>query len=344
MNPRSHAESAHLRQVLIFYDEPQLILLQSDRNKLMLAVAVYRDDMENPFFGCELQPQIIMKYFQGHGTLRYAFENAYRGLYYFFDFLPSEDQEYSLKLATKEESEDENFWPMAGTFARSHTEPYEQFERGKSDKRRFFIDGTWESRDFSRFHGKMSDVYAFYDILNRIQKNDKEAAYIKKSIQDRFWQGGGSYGGFYGDLKQHVRPRSPLGIAELRYSSPGHITFRGDGALIDSIDESVDAFLNTYESLVERYKALRSILSGAKLLRAGPNARFPSKRLSDEAYTNAVALGREMGVPKVDQIFEACDANILVFSKVILSIFRRLQELYMFHAEGRVTHSEVVAD
>jgi hypothetical protein len=43
-----------------------------------------------------------------------------------------------------------------------------------------------------------------------------------------------------------------------------------------------------------------------------------------------------MKLERIDDIYEACDRNALVFAKVVLSIFRRANELYTFHAEGRV--------
>jgi hypothetical protein len=43
-----------------------------------------------------------------------------------------------------------------------------------------------------------------------------------------------------------------------------------------------------------------------------------------------------MSLERVDEIYDACDRNVLVFAKVILSVFRRANELYAYHAESRV--------
>jgi hypothetical protein len=49
-----------------------------------------------------------------------------------------------------------------------------------------------------------------------------------------------------------------------------------------------------------------------------------------------VALAEGLQVELVDEIYEACEQNTLVFAKVILSIYQRANELFKFHAEGRV--------
>jgi len=44
-----------------------------------------------------------------------------------------------------------------------------------------------------------------------------------------------------------------------------------------------------------------------------------------------------MKVNDPSSIFEACDGNVVVFSKIVLSYFRRLRDLYLFQKEGRIT-------
>jgi hypothetical protein len=47
-------------------------------------------------------------------------------------------------------------------------------------------------------------------------------------------------------------------------------------------------------------------------------------------------FAEQMQLERVDELYDARDRNALVFAKVVLSIFRRADELYKFHAEGRV--------
>jgi len=84
------------------------------------------------------------------------------------------------------------------------------------------------------------------------------------------------------------------------------------------------------------YNSINGILSKEDLrsARAG-TASFSSN--STEAYVNekTLQLATQMSLP-ANQTLKLCENNTLVFSKLILSFYRRAHALYMFHAEGRV--------
>lgn len=55
-------------------------------------------------------------------------------------------------------------------------------------------------------------------------------------------------------------------------------------------------------------------------------------------------LAQEIGVPNVDGIFQLVERNALVFTKVIMSFHRRLDEASKFFAQGRVNFADAPDD
>jgi len=335
----SAAKSAKLVQVLVFYDEPQLVLLKSDRGSDMLGMGVNSEKFENTFFGCEVREKAFNRYLEGKADLRFAFTQALGGNYYLFHLgegTPGET--VSLHLATPSEKGNEEFWPKVGFFSRSHTFSYKVRKFIKETIREFKIDGNWDASDFSHFHRRISNLYALFSVLNRLEgaTAPKERAYIKAAIQERFWQGGGSYVGFYDDMFDHIQAVSPLGVARIQYASPGQIALRGDKNVFSDIARTLEAFDAAGTEIDRVYSRIHEILRRDKLLRASPTARFSDLSLRRTVYSNCLKLGTALGIEKLDEIYEACDKNTLIFAKVILSIYRRANELYTFHAEGRV--------
>src|SRR4051794_24539354 len=85
MRGSRHDKTATFVQTLIFYDEPQLVLLRSENGADIIGVAVYRPDMEHPFFACEVRKKAFRRYLEGKADLHYVFKDAVKEKYYFFD-------------------------------------------------------------------------------------------------------------------------------------------------------------------------------------------------------------------------------------------------------------------
>src|ERR1700720_1030147 len=85
MNGRRNDKTATFVQTLIFYDEPQLILLRSETGADIIGVAVSRPDMEHPFFSCEVRKKAFRRYLEGKADLHYLFKDAVREKYFFID-------------------------------------------------------------------------------------------------------------------------------------------------------------------------------------------------------------------------------------------------------------------
>jgi hypothetical protein len=331
------AKTAEIAQVLIFYDEPQLVLLKTNKNNDFIAVAVDRDGLELGFFGCEIRDRNLSSYLAGKADLLFLFQNAVGDHYYFFDLTKADGKSVELEIASPQEASNAAYWPQAGVFSRSHTSAYRKSNASKATER-FLIDGTWGANDFSHFHGKLSDLYAFVGAARRLAGKfaKQEFDYISGAIKSRLWQGGGSYVAFYDDLVNKVQAISPLEISKIQYASPGEIIFRGDASLFKDVREVMDAFRDNRRELHALYVSIHGALSKASLLRASRTSRVP-RAIADTIFKECSALASGMNVDGVDTLYDACDRDLLTFAKVVMSMYRRADDLYSFQAEGRVT-------
>jgi hypothetical protein len=342
MNGRQ-SRTARFVQTLVFYDEPQLVLLKSDNDTDVIAVAVNKDGMDYPFFACEVRPKTFGRYLAGKADLHYLFEDAIRDKYYFLDLRDADDEIIPLIPAAAEEAKDPLYRPLPGAFSRSHTFLYGIRPRAGTAKV-FKIDGNWSASDFARFHGKISNLYAMIVVLNNMDtpQAEDEKGYIKESIQKRFWAGGGSYLGFYDDLFDHVQSLKPLEVDRIQYASPGEIALSGDSDAFSDIDRIIEQFESNHRALHDMYNGLHRILAREKLLRPQGKTRFSNPQISRSTRRETTEFATAMKIEKIDEIYEACDRNSAIFCKVILSIYRRANEIYMFHAEGRVQESRII--
>ena len=202
------------------------------------------------------------------------------------------------------------------------------------------IDGNWEAPDFSRFQGKMSEIYALFASVERFNSpiGPEEKGYMSAEISERYWQGGGSYGGFFDSLEARntLVSRNPLRVDAISYASPGSMVFRGNDGALTAVDNLMDVLADRYHELKDSYRFIYGILKKEKLLTAKRTSKFSSRTTTEVVRDRARSFAERMALEHVDDIYELSGRNVLVFAKVILSIFRRAEAVYQFHAEGRV--------
>ena len=102
MPGRKIPRKATYLQALVYYDGPQVVVLDSDQNNKMLAVAVSRDGMEYPFFGCEVSEKYFDGYFREKFDFSYTLRQALGGKFFFFDLSSIEDEQVTLVRASQE--------------------------------------------------------------------------------------------------------------------------------------------------------------------------------------------------------------------------------------------------
>jgi len=121
----------------------------------------------------------------------------------------------------------------------------------------------------------------------------------------------------------------------------GQIALSGDADAFSDIDRIVEQFEANNRAFRSENNRLRGILAGEKLLRPRGRQRFSSPQVSRHVREETIKFANAMRIEKIDEIYEACGRNSVVFCKVILSIYRRANEIYLFHAEGRVSDSHI---
>ena len=89
-------------------------------------------------------------------------------------------------------------------------------------------------------------------------------------------------------------------------------------------------------ALDTEYRNIRGTLSHEGLLRERPSRRFSSPAVQTQVKRRTDAFASMLGIDYADTLYEACERNTLVYAKVMLSLYRRANEVYHFHEEGRV--------
>ncbi|MCC4241005.1 hypothetical protein [Thalassospira povalilytica] len=338
-------KSLTIKNVLVFYDEPQVVLLEGAKKIHSIAVAVEKEGMEYPFFCCEIYKRDWLKYLNQKADLYFLFNNALNGKYYFFDWNDQRDGKVNVSTATAEERSNLDFWPERGFFAANHTEVLAGENEQSRAIQTFEIDGSWAAVDFSAFYAKMADLYglAFIDqLLEDNAKSEETEISLKSSILSKLWRGGGSYVGFYSDLMKTIEDMVPLNVKKIQYASPGTIEFSGNQDVFNEMMRYLNEFSENLKDSSECYKRIDTVLSREKLKKADPESSFSSSAMESYVKKNSDELIRLVGIGREENFFNACGKNYVVYAKLCLSIHRRLKGIYDFYSEGRVANAETI--
>src|SRR5262245_40778466 len=137
MTTRRFAKAAKIKHILVFYDGPQLILLESDRGHPMLAIAVQKEGMQYPLFAAAIIGNQLEKYLQGKVDLNFVFRWTPRNRLYLFDLAKARGLEVDLQRTTELDVKNDTFYPTPGLFSRSHTHPLEEEEHKGEGPQKF---------------------------------------------------------------------------------------------------------------------------------------------------------------------------------------------------------------
>jgi len=304
----------------------------------MLALAVPREGMAYPFFAAELVGGVLDKYLQGKVDLNFVFRTTPVNRLFFFDIQEADPDQIALIRARPDELKEE-YYPSPGLFSRAHTHPLPDEHAKNEGRQQFLIDGKWEAADFSGFYGKMADTYS----LTYISKNlatasvtEADKVFLRDSIVEKSWQGGGSYAAFYGLMRGRTTSRHPLKVDGIEYHSPGYISVVGNHDVLNHVVAVIERIIENRKDAHDAYRHIHQSLGKEKLLRANKNATFSSEAVEAYVRDRATKLAELVSMPNVSLVFDACEKNTVVFSKVILSYSRRVSSLAKFYIEGRV--------
>lgn len=332
------ARTAYLKQTLVFYDGPQVVLMQSDRGFPMIAVAVDEPDEDSyPMFITEVTDESMRRYLREKVDLRYLFREGSKRRY-LGDWSDLDEQGW-LRISRADDVTNDAYFPRHGFWSRHHTVEITADVFAADSLAKFAIDGAWDASDFSRFYGKVADLYAYLAITSReaaAHFSALTASSVKDIIRGLGWRGGGSYVGFYDSVFAKVDNISPLRVNRIAYASPGTIELKGSEQPLADIERVVASFGKDEGSLKLSYDFVYKVLGKEELRTASPERSFSTESVRDSVIEHCFTINRGLGVDAPEDMLALCDKNAVVFAKITLSFYRRAKDLHAFHAEGRV--------
>ncbi len=328
--------SAELLQTLIYVDEPQLLLLKSNKT-MVLAIAIEKEGLVDPFFGVTVSNKDWEGYLRGGCDLRYLFEFPKTRRLFTFDIADIKNKK--VKMVPYNESPiSEEHMPSHGLFSSDHTEEYDAYSRSEF-YHKFLVDGQWDLPEFGRFYTKFGECYSFMIAMNKLRSVDVLHD-VKRKIIDTIglypWKGGGSYLHFYKGLVKLLQFDERLDVKEVRYASPGHVEVRGDESAFKETIMIFEAYNENYTEIQKDYDELYDFLRKNKYLKTDAKD-FPNVGASKDYMDLKISsINQSLSFPYNNEIAKFSEKNSLVRAKVILSFVRRIDDAFRFHAEGRV--------
>jgi hypothetical protein len=338
-------EIVAVEQILLWYDQPEIVLLKRDNFEYILAVSSAVEEAgECKFVGASMTLQQVAGYQNGKFDLRYAMSHANLRRYWEFEFRGHELQ-VAIKKIRKTSDEVNASIPDAGFFSREH-HFIEAIKRQAADSdEQFDIDGSWELGEFSRFYGQVEDIYYMFSDLS--QFNDPNTPTNTKTIIanafDRPWRGGGSYVGFYDKIANDNQYVAPLRVSGIQYNSPGFVKIRAKKEPFENIIALLQGYAHEIRETRRAHNALYKLMSFSKLLKPDRRA-VPSKAIRESVLDLAKNLASHMPGVDLSLLVDMARGDEIVAAKVLLSIFRRMERLYKFFEEGRVKYKGLETD
>lgn len=336
--PKDKRKRARLSLVLEYYDGPQAVLLQRSDDCRIVAVAADVSGYQMPFFGAEINLSQWERYRRGFVDLRYLFVHPHFKRWYFFDLIDARDR-IALNDADLSDGIQNDLIPEHGFFSYNHSEPVDiDIKQGRAIQS-YKTDGVWDIGDFTKFYNKFSDLYAFFLSFKKYADQSISVA-TRKKIRDAFakqpLRGGSSYGNLYNELAFSQNDSDRIAIGRIKYASPGEIEVRGRFDVFTEVSVAFHELEAHYIEIKDQYTILYKYLQEQGLLRAeaerfdqeGPIALY-LKEMADK-------LGDSLKLADLSLLFDLTNKNALLYSKVLLAHFRRMEKYFLFFAEGRV--------
>jgi hypothetical protein len=323
---------------LVYYDGPQLMLGQDGRGATYLALAVPSDSGDAYRFLAVAVPEAkLEEYFNEVVDLRHVFRHPKGKRYFIVQFGTGASRRLPLEVISGVPSA---WLPEAGFFASQHTEIAEDFENAATSALTIPIDGRWDMTDLAQFPNKYTDVYAFLFATEETSHESEHSAAIETAkLQEMFqrypWGGGISTVNFYNDLYRAIPRHQRLRVREIQYASPGFIRIEANASLSEHIKSLVQNMMTNWESVRAAYDELYDGLSQRGFLgvaRADIAARSGDHGFAENGCRRlAVALHFD-GVSRVAGL---CGDDWIATAKILLSFYRRIQDLASFYDTGK---------
>lgn len=341
-------ESAIVLQSLLWLDEPEILLLKKNTKEFVIAVAS-PDPIGDfgggyHFVGASITERVLRDYQEEKFDLRFAMSHAMFGRFWAFSF-DGESEHVELTRCKIDSELVRCSLPETGLFARVHDriENIDEFVADVDAK--FEIDGSWDLGEFSSFYGKMEDVYYIANDIRRFQ-NGSTSQSTKKIISETFqkpWRGGGSYRSYYKDIANDNAAFARLKVGGIQYNSPGFVRIEAKKQAFDDFVRMLEQYAANPKGIKKSYEKLHKYMSMHSLLKSSADTVLRPV-ISDQITLYANEIAETMNLMDFGNLCRMTEGNVLVAAKVQLSIVRRVENLYEFFEQGRVSYSDLRAD
>jgi hypothetical protein len=321
---------------LVFYDEPQLILLRQGK-MLFLAIAVpSKEGMK--FLATTVNAGDWERYRADRVDLRYLFTFPLKRSFYYFDLSTMKDK--TVKMQRFDGTVPDEHFPETGFFASDHTEseaddiPTEEFET-------LYLDGEWELPELGRFQQKLSDIYTFVysidDWRETADRNSLHSKRIKESFTKRPFRGGSSYGAYFSDLEDRLKISERVRLKSIEKASPGNMKIAGSSEVFDEVQQLIEHYLAYRSTVSKAYKDAHKYLQDKKLLSKSVANFDPNATEAAELAYHSKLLSDNLNLNCFGELKEITEGNVLGTLKVILAMCRRVERAAEFFAQGRAS-------
>lgn len=334
-------QTARLLQVLLWYDGPQIVLLQPQPQQFLLGVAVEVEGMHSPFIAAHVSIRQLVDYQMERVDLRYLFTNPDLRKWWLLDLDNEADQIPIMRLKATDSRIDDNA-PESGFFARDHEEIANLNVQVANSTQTFDIDGAWDLGEFSQFYGQIEDVYYLFHSVGEYNKVRTSPA-RKKQIETallRPFRGGGSYRGMYSDFANDNDRAAKLRVSGIKYHSPGYVEVKALRRPFEQSIKLLRKFASDKAAIKQSYRNLHGTLSKNNLLKK--ESRIFGNDLRQVIKDQSYELASKLPGISMDDFLRIAGNDLLVASKVLLSVVRRVDKLFQFFDEGRAKHPEIV--
>jgi hypothetical protein len=276
------------------------------------------------------------KYFNEQCDLRFLFTYAGGKKFYRIDKLVHADRGMTI-LEEFQGEVTEAMLPDGRFFASAHTSNYGLNDIA-SGEQRLLIDGNWDMQEFGTFYQKFSDLYSYEQAIKYVVEGvSSKTTGVYTAFRTKPFKGGSSYVGFFSDLIGLIPFRERPALDGIVYHSPGHVDLRGEDTILDGVQESIQAFLNDLEAIMNAHDNLKGFMSKSGLLKVTGRSASPSNEVLNtlrELSSNFFAV---LPIRGKTELMELTDGNLVVRAKIGLALYRRLRTTSQFFAQGRLS-------
>jgi hypothetical protein len=314
---------ASVKQILVFYDAPELVLAETKRALKYLCLTVESTSEETKALCAPVSEEKLEMLRQGKIDVRSLFTHPRTNRWYTTD-LSKGDEIPLIKFAQTRWDIPDEWLPNFDFYLESGT-------RGAQSKKTtvtIAIGQRWELRDLQQFSHKYEEVYAL--LYSTLHGSSSSAPAYRQYP----WRRGLSSVLFYDDLQSNV-PRAARPVVEsINYNSPGSIALTVLADVNAQMRSMLGSVVEAPKHASQVYREIHAELGKRKLLGENPTKSF-TQRYDGYLKDSLRQLGAAIGFRDVSKITNYSDDPLRAL-KILLSLYRRLMSLREYVEDEKV--------